>query len=184
MCRTYRCVRPERDPEVGWLGAQPDRFRLPVVLPAVGGSLRGARKEYGSGGRPTPIPVKLPSSSAQLQEDSVFVPGDDMGRHAFTCCRSPCGPCESFAEATCGAVVFPAPNVGLTLSATVQTWLSGLMDSNYVNGGGMWFAIALINAGLAEQKNRSRLAWFFVSLFIGPFATLLIVVLPRPVVAR
>ncbi len=58
------------------------------------------------------------------------------------------------------------------------------MDSNYVNGGGMWFAIALINAGLAEQKNRSRLAWFFVSLFIGPFATLLIVILPRPVVAR
>lgn len=54
------------------------------------------------------------------------------------------------------------------------------MDSNYVNGGGMWFAIALINAGLAEQKNRSRLAWFFISLFIGPVATLLIVVFPPP----
>lgn len=47
-------------------------------------------------------------------------------------------------------------------------------------GGGAWFAIALINAGLAEQKNRSRLAWFFISGFIGPFATLLIVVLPSP----
>jgi hypothetical protein len=54
------------------------------------------------------------------------------------------------------------------------------MDNSYVNGGGVWFAIALINAGLAEQKNRSRLAWFFISAFIGPFATLLIVVLPRP----
>ncbi|MEC5179838.1 hypothetical protein RCH07_001178 [Arthrobacter sp. CG_A4] len=32
------------------------------------------------------------------------------------------------------------------------------MDSNYVNGGGVWLAVALINAGLAEQKNRSRLA--------------------------
>lgn len=54
------------------------------------------------------------------------------------------------------------------------------MDSNYANGGGMWFAIALINAGLAEQKNRSRLAWFFISMFIGPVATLLIVVFPPP----
>jgi hypothetical protein len=58
------------------------------------------------------------------------------------------------------------------------------MDSNYVNGGGMWFAIALINAGLAEQKNRSRIAWFFISMFLGPFATLLIVVLPRPLEAQ
>jgi hypothetical protein len=54
------------------------------------------------------------------------------------------------------------------------------MDNSYVSGGGAWFAIALINAGLAEQKNRSRLAWFFISGFIGPFATLLIVVLPSP----
>jgi hypothetical protein len=58
------------------------------------------------------------------------------------------------------------------------------MDSNYVNGGGMWFAVALINAGLAEQKNRSRLAWFFISVFFGPFATLLIVVLPPPLEAQ
>jgi hypothetical protein len=31
----------------------------------------------------------------------------------------------------------------------------------------MWFAVALINAGLAKQKNRSRLAWFFISMFFG-----------------
>jgi len=38
-----------------------------------------------------------------------------------------------------------------------------------------WFTLALINAGLAQGKNRSGLAWFLVSLFIGPFATFLLV---------
>ena len=40
--------------------------------------------------------------------------------------------------------------------------------------------LALINAGLAEQKGRSRLIWFLLSLVLGPIATLLIVVLDRP----
>lgn len=40
--------------------------------------------------------------------------------------------------------------------------------------------LALINAGLAEQKGRSRLIWFLISLVLGPLATLLIVVLDRP----
>ena len=40
--------------------------------------------------------------------------------------------------------------------------------------------LALINAGLAEQKGRSRLVWFLLSLVLGPLATLLIVVLERP----
>jgi hypothetical protein len=39
--------------------------------------------------------------------------------------------------------------------------------------------LALINAGLAEQKGRSRLIWFLVSLITGPLATFLIVVLDR-----
>lgn len=39
--------------------------------------------------------------------------------------------------------------------------------------------LALINAGLAEQKGRSRLIWFLISLIAGPLATLLIVVLDR-----
>ena len=52
------------------------------------------------------------------------------------------------------------------------------MERNYAVG---WGALALINAGLAETKRRSRLAWFFVSLLLGPIATLLIVVLdPAP----
>jgi hypothetical protein len=49
------------------------------------------------------------------------------------------------------------------------------VDPNAVNSTG-WLALALVNAGLAEQKNRSRLSWFLLSLLIGPIATLLIVV--------
>ena len=43
-----------------------------------------------------------------------------------------------------------------------------------------WGALALINAGLAQGKERSGLFWFVVSLLLGPVATLLIVVLPMP----
>ena len=50
------------------------------------------------------------------------------------------------------------------------------VDSGYAVG---WFTLALINAGLAQSKNRSGLGWWFASLFIGPIATLLIVVLEK-----
>jgi len=40
-----------------------------------------------------------------------------------------------------------------------------------------WGTLALINAGLAQGKNRSGLLWWFLSLFLGPVATFLIVVL-------
>ena len=40
-----------------------------------------------------------------------------------------------------------------------------------------WGTLALINAGLAQSKNRSGLAWFLASLLLGPLATFLIVVL-------
>ena len=42
-----------------------------------------------------------------------------------------------------------------------------------------WGTLALINAGLAQGKNRSGLAWFLVSLLLGPIATLLIVLSDR-----
>ena len=42
-----------------------------------------------------------------------------------------------------------------------------------------WGTLALINAGLAQGKGRSGLAWFLISLLAGPIATLLIAVLPR-----
>ena len=38
-----------------------------------------------------------------------------------------------------------------------------------------WGTLALINAGLAQTKNRSGLNWFLISLLTGPIATLLIV---------
>ncbi|HST83939.1 MAG TPA: hypothetical protein VLL08_19550 [Kineosporiaceae bacterium] len=46
-----------------------------------------------------------------------------------------------------------------------------------------WGTLALLNAGLAQSKNRSGLGWFLISLLLGPIATLLIVLsvpaLPR-----
>jgi uncharacterized membrane protein YtjA (UPF0391 family) len=51
-----------------------------------------------------------------------------------------------------------------------------LHHSEYYIG---WGTLALINAGLAQAKHRSGLVWFVVSLFLGPIATFLIVVLDR-----
>jgi len=43
-----------------------------------------------------------------------------------------------------------------------------------------WGTLALINAGLAQSKHRSGLLWFLISLLLGPFGTLLIVLLDDP----
>jgi hypothetical protein len=42
-----------------------------------------------------------------------------------------------------------------------------------------WGTLSLINAGLAQSKGRSGLNWWLLSLFLGPFATLLIVVMDK-----
>lgn len=42
-----------------------------------------------------------------------------------------------------------------------------------------WGTLALINAGLAQGKNRSGLLWFFLSLVLGPLATLIVVAMPK-----
>jgi len=47
-------------------------------------------------------------------------------------------------------------------------------QSSYAIG---WGTLALINAGLAQGKNRSGLNWFLVSLLLGPIATFLVVVM-------
>jgi hypothetical protein len=39
--------------------------------------------------------------------------------------------------------------------------------------------LALLNAGLAQSKNRSGLLWFLISLPLGPVATLLLVVMDK-----
>ncbi len=40
-----------------------------------------------------------------------------------------------------------------------------------------WGTLALINAGLAQGKNRSGLNWFLLSLLFGPLATFALVAL-------
>ncbi len=45
-----------------------------------------------------------------------------------------------------------------------------------------WGTLSLINAGLAQSKRRSGLLWWLTSLFFGPLATFLIVILP-PVIS-
>jgi hypothetical protein len=42
-----------------------------------------------------------------------------------------------------------------------------------------WGTLALINAALAQGKNRSGLLWFLLSLPLGPVATLVLVLLPK-----
>ena len=57
---------------------------------------------------------------------------------------------------------------------TMASIQMGAMPTQYAVG---WFTLALINAGLAQGKGRSGLAWWAVSLLLGPIATFLIVVL-------
>ncbi len=38
-----------------------------------------------------------------------------------------------------------------------------------------WWTLAMINAGLAQGKNRSGLNWFLISAFVGPIATFALV---------
>ena len=51
-----------------------------------------------------------------------------------------------------------------------------LMNSEFYVG---WGTLALINAGLAQGKNRSGLNWFLLSLLLGPIATFILVVSGR-----
>lgn len=57
------------------------------------------------------------------------------------------------------------------------------MSSEYIEVGKQYFVgwgtLMLINAVLAQGKNRSGLVWFLVSLILGPIATLILAVLPK-----
>lgn len=46
-------------------------------------------------------------------------------------------------------------------------------DPGYAVG---WMTLSLLNAGLAQSKNRSGLLWWLLSLFLGPIATFILVV--------
>ncbi len=50
------------------------------------------------------------------------------------------------------------------------------MESEYFVG---WGTLTLINAGLAQGKNRSGLNWFLLSLFLGPIATFILVLMEK-----
>lgn len=52
------------------------------------------------------------------------------------------------------------------------------MNNTATDLGTWWASLALVNAGLAQTKGRSRWYWFLFSLFLGPLATLFIVVWP------
>lgn len=42
-----------------------------------------------------------------------------------------------------------------------------------------WGTLALINAGLAQAKNRSGLNWFLLSLLLGPLATFILLFMEK-----
>lgn len=72
-------------------------------------------------------------------------------------------------------------NSGTPLDVTQQVTPQPTQVGTYGVG---WGALALINAGLAQGKNRKGLNWFLISIVLGPIATLLLVVffskLPSP----
>jgi len=56
------------------------------------------------------------------------------------------------------------------------------MDNTVIQAGQYflgWGTLCLINAVLAQGKNRSGLIWFVFSIILGPIATLLLAVLKK-----
>ncbi|SES18160.1 hypothetical protein SAMN04487944_12233 [Gracilibacillus ureilyticus] len=52
------------------------------------------------------------------------------------------------------------------------------MENEYFVG---WGTLALINAGLAQGKNRTGLNWFLLSIILGPFATLILLFVKKEI---
>lgn len=50
------------------------------------------------------------------------------------------------------------------------------MEEQYFVG---WGTLVLINAGLAQGKNRSGLNWFIASVFLGPIATFILLFMDK-----
>ena len=50
------------------------------------------------------------------------------------------------------------------------------MEDTYVIG---WGTLALINAGLAQGKNRTGFNWFLLSLFLGPLAAFFLLLVEK-----
>jgi hypothetical protein len=69
-------------------------------------------------------------------------------------------------------------NTRIKSSFSIAVFKGTKMDMQSTGLIGGWGTLSLINAGLAQSKGRSGLIWWLISLFIGPIATLLIVILP------
>jgi len=54
------------------------------------------------------------------------------------------------------------------------------MSVTWNDTGWLWIGFAIVTAGFAEQKGRSRWVWFVLGLLLGPLATALVVVWARP----
>ncbi|WP_311243031.1 hypothetical protein [Microbacterium sp. WCS2018Hpa-23] len=54
------------------------------------------------------------------------------------------------------------------------------MDVEYLGPtvSAMWLTVALLAGGFARTRNRSALAWFVLTVFLGPIAAFLLVVWP------
>lgn len=50
------------------------------------------------------------------------------------------------------------------------------LSNEFVTG---WGTLALINCVLAQGKNRSGMAWLFISLLLGPLATLILAIIDK-----
>ena len=79
-----------------------------------------------------------------------------------------------------------AERINLATRSAGRSWyylqmFHPVSDPGYYVG---WGTLCLINAGLAQTKNRSGLLWFLISLFLGPIATFLIVVLDPALPAK
>ena len=42
-----------------------------------------------------------------------------------------------------------------------------------------WGTLAMLNAGIAQGKNRSGLNWFLLSILLGPVATFFLVIMEK-----
>ncbi|MFJ4997701.1 hypothetical protein ACIP5T_06090 [Microbacterium sp. NPDC088619] len=54
------------------------------------------------------------------------------------------------------------------------------MDVEYLGPtvSAMWLTVAILAGGFARTRNRSALAWFVLTVFLGPIAAFLLVVWP------
>ena len=57
------------------------------------------------------------------------------------------------------------------------------MHFDVTSQGAVWGVLTLVNANIAQCKNRSGLSWFLISIILGPLATLMLAFadkLPNP----